>query len=294
LNSIRPITPTDQLNISFASDLDKLSLISDNDSGISSSSRPSSLLLPPVLPEILSLSTISNHQKTYSTFLQCPLCLKMIYMDISGVKSLSKNRLLSDIINRYYKEKSSKQQIPICQLCHPSKEQLITSICEQCQIGYCDQCREQYHPMRGPYLKHIFIDPIEQLSNHKEKVFCHDHLDHLADSYCLHCRLECCQQCSKHIHHEIISIHQAAKIFKVNSIYHISCCLSCSSVVNQAKRKKNVMCRKSKCSDACVNLIRLIVFAFRKSQKHILIKSVHCPINLMYILANFIQDKVWC
>ncbi|CAF4903628.1 unnamed protein product, partial [Rotaria magnacalcarata] len=61
---------------SFASDLDKLSLTSDNDSGviinrhspsssnssssssssssISSSSRPSSILLPPALPEISS------------------------------------------------------------------------------------------------------------------------------------------------------------------------------------------------------------------------------------------------
>jgi tripartite motif-containing protein 9/67 len=225
LNSIRPIISTEQnnslLNISFASDLDKLSLASDHDSGISSSSRPSSLLLPPVLPEILSLSTISNHQKTYSTFLQCPLCSKMIYMDISGVKSLSKNRLLSDIVNRYHKEKSSKQQTPKCQLCHPSKEQSITTVCEQCQIGYCDQCREQYHPMRGPYLKHIFIDPIGQLSNQNEIFFCQDHADHLANFYCLHCRSECCQQCPKHTNHEIITIHQAAKIFKVSSLVNV-------------------------------------------------------------------------
>ncbi len=230
---------------SFASDLDKLSLTSDNDSGvivnrhspsssgssssssISSSSRPSSLLLPPALPEISSSSsfvptTPTRHQtnKTYSTCLQCPVCSKVIFMDVSGIRSLPKNRLLADIIHRYLGEKSSdqqQQQAPKCQLCRPSEERIITRICEQCRIGYCDQCREQYHPMRGPYSKHNFLDAWQQIpTNFIEKTFCHEHSNRLATSYCLHCRLECCQQCSIHTNHDIVSIQQATKLYKVN------------------------------------------------------------------------------
>ncbi|CAF1091487.1 unnamed protein product [Rotaria magnacalcarata] len=216
--SIRSINTNEQdnssSNISLASDLDKLSLISDNDSGISSTSRPSSLLLPPALPEISCLSITSNHKKIYAFYLRCSVCSKMIYMDTSGVKSLPKNYLLSDIINRYQREKSYEENGLKCQLCPPSNQQSVTRLCEQCRIGYCNKCREQYHPMRGPYSKHVFIDPTEQIFHQNEKFFCHDHTNRLADFYCTHCQLECCQQCSAHINHQIISIHQANKIFK--------------------------------------------------------------------------------
>ncbi|CAF5047252.1 unnamed protein product, partial [Rotaria magnacalcarata] len=229
---------------SFASDLDKLSLTSDNDSGviinrhspsssnsssssssssISSSSRPSSILLPPALPEISSSfipTAPIRHQtnKPYSTCLQCPVCSKIIFMDISGIRSLPKNCLLTDIVSRYLGEKSYEQQqpqTPKCQLCRPSEERAITRICEQCRIGYCDQCREQYHPMRGPYSKHNFVNALQQFSNNlNEKIFCHEHSNRLATSYCLHCRLECCQQCSIHTNHDTVPIQQAAKLYK--------------------------------------------------------------------------------
>ena len=237
---------------SFASDLDKLSFTSDNDSGvilnrhspsssssstssssssssssISSSSRPSSLLLPPALPEISSSSYLpptptrrSTSTKSYSTCLQCPVCSKLIYMDLSGIKSLPKNRLLAEIVHRYHGEKSSdqqqqQQQAPKCQLCRPSEERSITRICEQCRIGYCDQCREQYHPMRGPYAKHHFLDAFQPFPISPEKTFCSEHGNRLANSYCLHCRLECCSQCSLHATHEVVPVQQAAKVYKV-------------------------------------------------------------------------------
>lgn len=235
----------DLSSTSFASDLDKLSFTSDNDSGvifnrhspssasstsssssssISSSSRPSSILLPPALPEI-SLSsyvptTSNRHQnssKSYSTCLECPTCSKLIYMDTTGIKSLPKNRLLADIVQRYLGEKTSEQeqQTSKCQLCRPSEERMITRICEQCRVGYCDKCREQYHPMRGPYAKHQFIDASQPFQNLNEKIFCADHPNRVATSYCLHCRSECCQQCLAHSNHDIVPIQQAAKAFKV-------------------------------------------------------------------------------
>ncbi|CAF2051648.1 unnamed protein product [Rotaria magnacalcarata] len=239
---------------SFASDLDKLSLTSDNDSGviinrhspsssnssssssssssISSSSRPSSILLPPALPEISSSfipTAPIRHQtnKPYSTCLQCPVCSKIIFMDISGIRSLPKNCLLTDIVSRYLGEKSYEQQqpqTPKCQLCRPSEERAITRICEQCRIGYCDQCREQYHPMRGPYSKHNFVNALQQFSNNlNEKIFCHEHSNRLATSYCLHCRLECCQQCSIHTNHDTVPIQQAAKLYKTQLSSQLQC-----------------------------------------------------------------------
>ena len=139
-------------------------------------------------------------------------------MDPTGIKSLPKNRLLAEIVQRYHGEKSSEQQhqqTPKCQLCRPSEERIITRICEQCRIGYCDHCREQYHPMRGPYAKHHFVDASQPFHNLHEKSSCSDHPNRLATSYCLHCRSECCQQCSMHLNHEIVPIHQAAKVYKV-------------------------------------------------------------------------------
>jgi len=142
-------------------------------------------------------------------------------MDVTGIRSLPKNRLLIDIIQRYLGEKSSEhqQQTAKCQLCRPSEERTITRICEQCRIGYCDQCREQYHPMRGPYSKHTLIDALQQIPpNFNEKTVCHQHSNRLATSYCFHCQLECCQQCSAHMNHDIVSIQQASKHYKVNSV----------------------------------------------------------------------------
>lgn len=128
---------------------------------------------------------------------------------------MPKNRLLIDIIDRYLGEKSSGSQVAKCQLCHSSEEQLMTWVCEQCQIGYCDQCREQYHPMRGPYAKHNLVHPSE-LSFVKERTtLCARHVQRLAEFYCVDCQIECCQQCSSHVHHELISIQQAAKTYKV-------------------------------------------------------------------------------
>lgn len=248
VNSVQIIKERHQstLNNSLASDLDQLSFHSDNDSGvianryssrsssssssssssINCSSRPSSLFLPPALPEICSavsllpqkLSADSHSSKTILTGLSCPVCSKITYIESSNVKSLPKNRLLIDIIDRYLREKSPGSQAAKCQLCHSSQEKLMQWVCEQCQIGYCDQCREQYHPMRGPYAKHTLVHPSESLPLNHQTIVCPTHIHRLADHYCLDCRTECCQHCSSHISHESVPLQQAAKTFKVRVI----------------------------------------------------------------------------
>ncbi|CAF0767007.1 unnamed protein product [Didymodactylos carnosus] len=257
-------------SISFASDLDKLSLISDNDSGVvissassssscsSSVTRPNSLIsspiVPPALPEISLLNSIPFTSSTknplltitktttsyYSTYLQCPVCSKYIYMDQTGIKSLPENRLLKDILIHYIETKkiNTKELFSKCQLCEEKPQQLnlnsnlddqdkIIQLCEQCLVYYCEKCREQYHPMRGPYAKHNFIkqtDYLFHLSSPTKTVtksfidnkICSDHPNRLLNLYCIYCHIECCQQCMQenHIQHEIHPISQAAKAYK--------------------------------------------------------------------------------
>ncbi|CAF0894108.1 unnamed protein product [Didymodactylos carnosus] len=265
------ITGSDLGSLSFASDLDKLSLISDNDSGVAVSSassssscsssitRPNSLIVspivPPALPEISILNGMSFTSSTknpllsitkttttssYSTYLQCPICSKYIYMDQTGVKSLPENHLLKDILIRYIETKkiSAKELLPKCQLCEEQQPQQsdknnnfniqdnIIQLCEQCLVYYCEKCREQYHPIRGPYAKHNFIkqtdylshlsSPTKIISSSIDNKICPDHQNRLLNLYCIYCHIECCQQCMQenHVQHETIPILQATKAYK--------------------------------------------------------------------------------
>ena len=115
-------------NDSFTSDLDKLSLTSDNDSGISCS-----LLLPPALPKISSLSSSS-------TYLQCPTCSKTIPLDQSDVKNLPKNRLLADIVHRYHGTNVSPESTqPI--------ENKPDFYCLNCRSEYCQDDNHEMTPL---------------------------------------------------------------------------------------------------------------------------------------------------
>ena len=77
----------------------------------------------------------------------------MIYMDESGVESLTRNTCLENIVERY---QESKKLLTKCQMCPSSATSRpdATIMCEQCEIYYCDACRDMCHPMRGPLSKH--------------------------------------------------------------------------------------------------------------------------------------------
>jgi tripartite motif-containing protein 9/67 len=122
---------------SFTSDLDKLSLTSDNDSGISSSSRPCSLLLPPALPKISFLA----QEKSSSTYLQCPTCSKTIPLDQSDLKNLPKNRLLADIVHRYHGIKVSPDST------QPIEKHNPDFYCLNCRSEYCQDDNHEMTPL---------------------------------------------------------------------------------------------------------------------------------------------------
>ena len=218
---------------SIISDLDKLSIFSETDSGVivnsqnttSSSStygaRSSYVSqYSPQLPKPPVLPTCS----LYSTYLPCPQCSRMIYMDITGVDSLTKNTCLENIVERYL---DSKKLSTKCQMCaHDEKD--AVAMCEQCEIFYCDECRDSFHPMRGPLQKHNLIEPkrgreLTKFKNRNKESKCSDHQNELVNYYCLLCKCNCCSLCiteSIHLNHQIMPLNQYCKSQKVAIFFH--------------------------------------------------------------------------
>lgn len=129
-----------------------------------------------------------------------------------------------------------------CQMCPPSStsdsdkplsrrvtsndsEKTASVWCEQCEIFYCDECRDTCHPMRGPYSKHNLVeatlgrDMLRRKSRAREAAKCDDHPNECATLYCLLCKTSCCSLCvtesSMHLNHQILHINQYSKSQKV-------------------------------------------------------------------------------
>ena len=185
---------------------------------------PSSPSLPPA-PPLPFTSTL------YSTFLPCPLCSRMIYMDETGVDSLVKNTCLENIVERY--SESRKLSIK-CQMCPPgsvlgeetSRLKHAAFMCEQCEIYYCEDCRESCHPMRGPLQKHVLVAPklgrdLIRKKNRTKESKCGDHVSEQVSLYCLLCKSSCCGLCvndTAHINHQMQPINQFCRSQKVNGL----------------------------------------------------------------------------
>ena len=226
---------------SILSDLDKLSMASDSgDSGVitTNNSRPCSSYIqqhtslpqpqlpppPPLLPT----------NSLYSTYLQCPKCERMIYMDDQGVDSLTPNKCLENIVERHIEKlnltsntNTNKIKCQMCPLGPSGNEANV--MCEQCNIYYCDACRDSFHPMRGPLLKHILVKPLinanqHLLANTKKSIYnqnkCVEHENETISFYCLVCKCVCCSLCvndtTTHLNHHVQQINGFCKAQKVN------------------------------------------------------------------------------
>ena len=164
----------------------------------------------------------------------------MIYMSDTGVDSLTKNTCLENIVERY---SESKKLTIKCQMCPPSSmlsssdqdpaeqssaaagERDAVIMCEQCEIYYCDECRESCHPMRGPLMKHTLVAPklgrdLIKRKNRIKESKCSDHPNEFVSLYCLVCKSSCCALCvndSVHMNHQMQQINIFAKSQKVGT-----------------------------------------------------------------------------
>ena len=196
------------------SDLDKLSVISEADSGVICSSRPGSFAGTPSVGN-LSFHGFSNH----AFGLTCPVCKKVSLLDEHGSNSLPKNRLLEAIVDKH---RSSLKTGVHCQLCD-GESSAATKMCLHCKIFYCDKCLDICHPSRGPFADHVIVsategkDVLVKERNSKAEL-CSEHDTEKLDKYCSMCRIQVCQICCSqgcHVNHDVRPLGDVCKSRKV-------------------------------------------------------------------------------
>lgn len=198
-------------------DVDKLSLLSETDSGVVCNSRPNSYVGTPSIANLLLTSLQGS-----ILGITCPQCKKttLVASDL-GANTLPKNRVLENIVDKYGETKS---YVIHCQLCE-GKSNDASLMCEQCEVFYCDPCRESCHPGRGPLAKHNLVTPIEGKailrSKHKNtESKCLEHRDENLSMYCTMCKATVCYVCvhdGRHINHDVQALGQMCKMQKVRS-----------------------------------------------------------------------------
>ena len=197
-------------------DIDKLSLLSETDSGVVCTSRPNSYVC-----NNSSGSLFFQHSQGHTFCLTCQTCRKQVYLDENGANSLPKNRALEMIVDKYGE---SKHLVNYCQLCEGGQNNPATTMCEQCEVFYCDRCRENCHPSRGPLAKHNLVDPntgksILRSKNKNKECKCSEHSDENLSMYCMLCKTTVCYLCvqdGRHINHDVQALGAMCKAQKVS------------------------------------------------------------------------------
>lgn len=188
---------------------DKVSILSEADSGvICSNSRPGSYAGTPNLQGLLFPPSGGS---VYS--LPCPVCRKIVFFDENGARNLPIYRAMETIVDRFCEREALK-----CQMCETEPPKVAAVVCEQCEIRYCDGCRELCHPARGPLKEHTLKKP--RGASQVREVICGEHNEPLAQ-FCLTCKLPACSQCvneNRHHSHDIQAIATMCKAQKVSQV----------------------------------------------------------------------------
>lgn len=191
---------------------DKVSILSEADSGvICCTSRPGSYAGTPNLQGLL--FPPSGGSSVYS--LACPTCRKIVFFDENGSRNLPTYRIMENIVDRFCEREALK-----CQMCETNPPKVASVVCEQCEIRYCDGCRELCHPARGPLKEHNLKKP--RGSSQIRESICGDHSEPLT-LFCNGCKVPTCSQClaeQRHQSHDVQSIASMCKAQKVSQTYY--------------------------------------------------------------------------
>lgn len=221
-----PAAPTEPVNETIAElgpdypDVDKLSILSETDSGVVCNSRPNSYVGTPNIQGILFPPLQSS-----ALSLTCPVCHKVVYFDENGAHNLPKYRAMQTIVDKYGESKNLAIK---CQLCE-SDPRDATVMCEQCEVFYCAACRDSCHPARGPLAKHTLLSPQQGKTALRIKIRskdqqCGEHAEEALSMYCMVCKIPVCPLClheSRHTSHDVQAINSMCKAQKV-SLYLFS------------------------------------------------------------------------
>lgn len=201
---------------------DKLSILSETDSGVVCNSRPNSYVgTPNVGGGVVGCASFpAIAAGSYS--LSCPACKKTVYFDENGAHNLPKYRTMRNIVDRYGE---LRQIVPKCQLCVREPAADAAVLCEQCEVLYCDECRESCHPSRGPLAKHNLLEPavgkaaLRNKARNFRDVVCSEHEEECLSMYCMVCKIPVCAVCmhdSRHSSHDVQAINTMCKAQKVS------------------------------------------------------------------------------
>ncbi|XP_063975384.1 E3 ubiquitin-protein ligase TRIM9 isoform X2 [Diachasmimorpha longicaudata] len=200
---------------------DKLSILSETDSGVvcsstSTSSRPGSYVGTPGNGNCFPPSG-------GTLCLSCPVCHKNVYFDEGGAHNLPKYRAMQRIVEKYQEARNVRLQ---CQMCEGEPREASVA-CEQCEVLYCDQCRESCHPLRGPLAAHNLGPPRASWQSHTKgsrptgpdgTPICGDHNGETVSLYCALCKNAACSNCLRDRHaahpHDVLPLAAACKAQK--------------------------------------------------------------------------------
>ncbi|XP_049834538.1 E3 ubiquitin-protein ligase TRIM9 isoform X2 [Schistocerca gregaria] len=194
-------------------EVDKLSILSETDSGVVCTSRPNSYVGTPNLlsaggaPCVLTLSC------------PAPACRKPVYFDEGGAHNLPKYRAMQAIVDKVLETRHVAAR---CQLCETEPAAPAAVLCEQCEVLYCEQCRDACHPARGPLARHTLLEPAAgraalRARHRARDALCAQHDDEPLSLYCLVCKAAVCASCvhdSRHASHDVQPINTMCKAQK--------------------------------------------------------------------------------
>lgn len=186
---------------------DKVSIVSETDSGVVCGSRPGSY--------VGSINPNSTLFPTTALFLTCPICQKLVYFDENGANNLPMYKVMQTIIEKYKDVCGKTETTQNCQMCEESSVKLATIHCDQCSIFYCEGCREACHPPRGPLARHT-LSPAGQRTT---VTTCPEHNGTPLVAQCMPCRQPACTRClqDRHANHDVQQLSTACKGQKVKT-----------------------------------------------------------------------------
>ncbi|XP_046803035.1 E3 ubiquitin-protein ligase TRIM9 [Lucilia cuprina] len=256
---------------------DKVSILSEADSGVvccSNTSRPVSYAGTGHIQGLLQGAASAPPGAAYS--LTCPLCRKIVFFDEGGVRNLPPYRAMESIVDRFCAREALR-----CQMCETDPK-VASLVCEQCEIRYCDACRELCHPARGPLAKHNLVKP-KGAAQQRESV-CGEHEDILS-MYCLTCKMPACPECindQRHPQHEVQPISTTCKAQKTELSHNLQqLSEKARSTTEFIQRLKGM---SDKVTESCIEFERLVA-----AQCEALIQAIHD--RREYLLEAIRMDK---
>lgn len=208
------VAPAEDLH--ETSEVDKLSVLSDADSGVSCSSRPTSLV---GAPEGGSSSDPPPPPPVYT--IACPQCSVLTPTDEAGAQGLTRFKVLAAVVDKHLER---YQVAEPCQLCDAATAPRPAQVfCDQCLVFYCGPCREACHPARGPLAAHWLVSVAEgrallRARRREREGRCTHHPQEHVSMYCLTCRLPVCVLCLHHGRHHAHDVHALNAVTKTHKV----------------------------------------------------------------------------